>query len=177
MKCDSENFVKLNKWVNFLWNSTRFFCFSPFCLIFSFSSSFRFYFFFYFFFNFIWRNRAQMQASQRPQGGNPNASSATLVAHQRALIPSTSIEFPTQRLYAISIFIALQALKLFEACTVNPEQHTYSWFKWLIIDCSYLFALWIVQIPWLQFTVTKTIIYGFILGLLDLAVFRVAIVS
>ena len=122
-----------------------------------------------------------MQASQRPQGGNPNASSATLVAHQRALIPSTSIEFPTQRLYAISILIALQALKLFEALTINsalsPGQHTFAFFKWVIIDFSYMFALWIVQIPWLQFTVRKTVFYGAILAVLDLLVFRIPLVS
>ena len=122
-----------------------------------------------------------MQASQRPQGGNPNASSATLVAHQRALIPSTSIEFPTQRRYAMSILIALQGFKLFEAITINsalhPEQHTYSFLKWLFIDCLYLIALWIVQIPWLQFTFNKTIFFGLVLFLLDLLVFRIPLVS
>ncbi|KAI7857423.1 hypothetical protein BDC45DRAFT_459107 [Circinella umbellata] len=122
-----------------------------------------------------------MQASQRPQGGNPNASSATLAAHQRALIPSTSIEFPTQRLYAMSILIALQGFKLFEAITINsalhPEQHTYSFLKWLFIDCLYLIALWIVQIPWLQFTFNKTIFFGLVLFLLDLLVFRIPLAA
>ncbi|KAI9250213.1 hypothetical protein BDA99DRAFT_564180 [Phascolomyces articulosus] len=120
-----------------------------------------------------------MQASQRPQGGNPNASSATLVAHQRALIPSTSIEFPTQRLYAISIFVGLQALKIFDIYSIYtaayPEQHSGTFFKWWIIDAMYMIALWIVQIPWLQFSVFKTGGLTLILFFIDLLIFGIPI--
>ncbi|KAI9491678.1 hypothetical protein BDB00DRAFT_831699 [Zychaea mexicana] len=121
-----------------------------------------------------------MQASQRPEGGgSQNASSATLVAHQRALIPSTSIEFPTQRLYALSIFVVLQTVKLTDLLQVNfaasyPEEYAGIFIRWWILDALYMAVLWIVQIPWLQFSSLKTmlIIAGFFFLDLFLFVFQ-----
>ncbi|KAI8146224.1 hypothetical protein BJV82DRAFT_600953 [Fennellomyces sp. T-0311] len=122
-----------------------------------------------------------MQASQRPQGGNRNASSATIAAHQRALIPSTYIEFPTQRLYAISIFVLLQAIKLYDIYCVYSasyaEEYSGMFIKWWIFDSLYMVSLWIVQIPWLQFSFMKSLILALLLILIDLVLFAVPTAS
>lgn len=122
-----------------------------------------------------------MQAAQRSPGtanGTPPSISA---AHQRALIPSSSLEFPTQRLYAISIFVLLQALKLYDAygahLSSHLEQYSGILLKWWFIDSVYMFALWVLQIPWLQFSGLKSICLALLLILIDLLIFTISPVS
>ncbi|KAI9311595.1 hypothetical protein BX666DRAFT_1996701 [Dichotomocladium elegans] len=101
-----------------------------------------------------------MQAAQQPQGRGQNAPTAIPLTHQRALIPASFIEFPTQRLYAISAFVLLQAFKLYDVFLVYyahyPEEYNGILLKWWLVDAMLLLALWILQIPWLQFSFFKT---------------------
>jgi nucleoporin POM152 len=83
-------------------------------------------------------------------------------AASRALIPDRFIDFPSQRLWAVAIFGLLQSLKIVDLIqlywTSHPENYGGSLFKWWCLDLLYLFALWIVKIPWLQFSNTKTLV-------------------
>lgn len=125
-------------------------------------------------------NRIQMQAAQQPQGGG-GRDTAIPFTHQRALIPASTIEFPTQRLYATSAFILLQALKLYDVYLVYtahyPEEQSSKLLKWWAFDCVYLFVLWIMQIPWLQFSKFKTIALAILLATIDLFIFSIPSVS
>lgn len=125
----------------------------------------------------------EMQAvHSRPQGtAQGSTRSALSQAHQRALIPQSRLDFPTQRLYAIAIFGALQAFKAFDTYKAYtapyPEQYNGAFLKWWLIDFGYLVALWIVQIPWLQFSALKTIALAFLMGILDLLLFAIPLVG
>ncbi|KAI8393455.1 uncharacterized protein BYT42DRAFT_551090 [Radiomyces spectabilis] len=116
-----------------------------------------------------------MQAPPRVQGQAAGQAPAMLPTHQRALIPPTTLDFPTQRLYAISFFVLLQAFKLYDAINVywtsHPEQYSGVLIKWWIIDVLYIALLWIVKIPWLQFTAFKSIFLAVLLTMLDVAFF------
>ncbi|KAG0797154.1 hypothetical protein G6F22_004612 [Rhizopus arrhizus] len=98
-------------------------------------------------------------------------------AHKRALIPSSTIDFPVQRRWAASIFVALQAWKTADLFSVYrasyPEQYNGILLKWWLIDAFYFLALYIAKIPWLQFTAPKTLLLTFILFWIDLALFSV----
>ncbi|KAI9267839.1 hypothetical protein BY458DRAFT_556205 [Sporodiniella umbellata] len=105
-----------------------------------------------------------------PQQGQPIPQ-----AHQRALIPSSTIDFPVQRRWAASIFVALQAWKATDLVLVYqatyPEQYNGILLKWWLIDALYFFALYVAKIPWLQFSALKTLILATMLLWLDLAAF------
>ncbi|KAL9555078.1 hypothetical protein MBANPS3_002531 [Mucor bainieri] len=98
-------------------------------------------------------------------------------AQQRALIPATRMEFPTQRLWAFSIFILLQALKaadFFRAyMAAYPEQYSSFLYRWCVIDMVYMAALYFAQIPWLQFSLLKTAFLCFVLIWIDALVFTI----
>jgi hypothetical protein len=102
-------------------------------------------------------------------------------ASQRALIPSTTIEFPIQRRWAASIFVLIQALKcvdLFALYTAEyPELYDGIVSKWLLIDALYFFALYFARIPWLQFSFFKTCLLIVLLTLLNLFLFAYPTVS
>lgn len=102
-------------------------------------------------------------------------------AHMRALIPSSVMEFHLQRQYATAIFVALQAWKIKDLFavyfTAYPELYNGIISKWWFIDAFFLIALYIAKIPWLQFTIMKTICLMFIACAFDLSVFSVSTVS
>lgn len=102
-------------------------------------------------------------------------------AQQRALIPATRMEFPTQRLWAFSIFVLLQALKAADFwrayMAAYPEQHGSPLGKWCLVDIIYLFALYFAQIPWLQFSLLKTVLLSISLCYIDFLAFSIPIVS
>ncbi|KAG1471634.1 hypothetical protein G6F56_002012 [Rhizopus delemar] len=107
-----------------------------------------------------------------PQQGRPIPQ-----AHRRALIPPSVIDFPVQRRWAVSIFVALQAWKVADLFSVYratyPEQYNGIMLQWCLIDALYIFALYIAKIPWLQFSGLKTLILAFLLLWIDLALFSV----
>ncbi|ORZ08960.1 hypothetical protein BCR42DRAFT_382174 [Absidia repens] len=84
------------------------------------------------------------------------------LAHQRALIPPSLIDFPLQRLIATTIFMSLQTLKIFYAfrnlTTSYPEQYhgTTGWIT--LLDIIFILVLYICRIPWLQFSLLKSLL-------------------
>lgn len=123
----------------------------------------------------------QSRSQGTAQGGGSAARSALSQAQQRALIPQSTLDYPTQRLYASAIFGVLQALKAYETyrayTATYPEQYNGAAAKWWLFDLAYLIALWILQIPWLQFSFLKTILLAFLMGIVDLLLFAIPVVS
>ncbi|KAI9476070.1 MAG: hypothetical protein EXX96DRAFT_527054 [Benjaminiella poitrasii] len=110
------------------------------------------------------------QPAQRRQRGGP-----VPVTHQLALIPSSRMEFPTQRRWAASIFVLLQSWKIADLWLVYtaayPEQYSGMLAKWWLIDTIYLLCLHIAKIPWLQFSIIKTTLLTFFMLWLNFAIF------
>lgn len=102
-------------------------------------------------------------------------------AHQIALIPNTRMEFPTQRRWAVAIFVVLQSCKivdLFKVYTAAyPDQYNGILMKWFLIDAAYLVSLYIAKIPWLQFSLLKTILLTILVFWVDFMLFAMPIVS
>ncbi|CEP16331.1 hypothetical protein [Parasitella parasitica] len=100
-------------------------------------------------------------------------------AHQIALIPNTTIEFPTQRLWAASIFTLLQSIKIIDIFRVYTaaylDQYNGILIKWFFIDAAFLWALYMVKIPWLQFSFLKTVLLIFTMFWVDFIAFAMPI--
>ncbi|ORZ14614.1 hypothetical protein BCR42DRAFT_417294 [Absidia repens] len=96
-----------------------------------------------------------------PQGQRETVG-ATPLAHQRALIPSSVMNFPLQRLMATTVLVFLQAIKIYYVARIitatTPELYddSYRWCSFL--DAMFIVALYIFRIPWLQFTLLKSLI-------------------
>lgn len=74
------------------------------------------------------------------------------------LIPTTILDAPTQRFYALAIYVCLLAWKLYDWVQIVEDggQSGLLFLKWAVIDLIFLYALPEFRIPWLelsQFTV------------------------
>lgn len=111
----------------------------------------------------------------------PQQTGGIPASHRRALIPSSRVEFHLQRRYAAAFFAGLQAWKvsdlLYVYTAAYPEQQSGVLAKWLLIDTCYLIALFIAQIPWLQFTLVKTIFLSILLAFSNITLFAAPAVS
>ncbi|KAK9465027.1 hypothetical protein V1512DRAFT_277777 [Lipomyces arxii] len=77
------------------------------------------------------------------------------------LIPESYVDVGSQRLYAISLFLLIQAWKLYDLTQLHRDggtdaELTFA-FKYLFIEGLYIFALPVLRIPWLTFSPTVTI--------------------
>lgn len=102
------------------------------------------------------------------------------LAHQRALIPPSFIDFPLQRLIATTIFTLLQTLKIFYAfrnlTTSYPEQFDST--GWLtLLDIVFVLCLYICRIPWLQFSLLKSLVLIMTFTMFNTLVFVGPVVS
>ncbi|KAJ1975955.1 hypothetical protein H4R35_002910 [Dimargaris xerosporica] len=94
----------------------------------------------------------------RPRG---SASQTTSSIHlprptaARPVIPTHIVDGPQQRLYAISLFALLQALKLVNAWDLTKATTTATgtgfFAKWLLIDGVWVGLVWLLRIPWFQY--------------------------
>lgn len=68
------------------------------------------------------------------------------------LIPLNVIDAPTQRFYALAIYVALFAWKFYDWAGLVEENSESFWLflKWIAIDCVFLFGLPELRIPWLE---------------------------
>ncbi|KAI8098635.1 uncharacterized protein BX664DRAFT_319225 [Halteromyces radiatus] len=100
---------------------------------------------------------------------------ATTLAHQRALIPSSFMDFPLQRLVATIIFGTLQTIKIFYAfrtyTATYPEQYNGILLWWWFLDATFIFVLYVFRIPWLQFSSLKSILLVIFLSTIDVLIF------
>ncbi|KAL7272728.1 hypothetical protein RUND412_004444 [Rhizina undulata] len=89
------------------------------------------------------------------------------------VIPLDVVDAPTQRLYAVGIFILLQAYKFYDVArlySADGDSISELWFciKWLSLDGSFFWFLPLLKIPWLTFTPTFTLAAIGILSVTDI---------
>ncbi|KAK3690018.1 hypothetical protein B0T22DRAFT_462779 [Podospora appendiculata] len=84
-----------------------------------------------------------------PQQGAPARSNSSTSA---PLIPLHILDAPTQRFYAVGIYFAFLAWKIFDWVQLVEEDTESFWLflKWIAIDCVLLFGLPELRIPWLE---------------------------
>lgn len=68
------------------------------------------------------------------------------------VIPLNVLDAPTQRFYAVGVYVALFAWKLYNWVTVVEDGAESFWLglKWAFIDVVYIFGLPELRIPWLE---------------------------
>lgn len=79
--------------------------------------------------------------AQRPETSAPNP-----------VIPLNVLDAPTQRFYAVGVYVALLAWKLYNWVTVVEDGAESFWLglKWAFIDVVFIFGLPELRIPWLE---------------------------
>jgi nucleoporin POM152 len=77
-------------------------------------------------------------------------------APSEPLIPESLIDAPSQRLYAVTIFVALWAWKVYDFMNLqeSEEQSLWLFMKWVVLDGTFLFGLPGFRIPWLEWSST-----------------------
>lgn len=95
-------------------------------------------------------------------GGHPkeNQIPIKLAAQDenRPIIPFDVIDAPSQRLYVVAFYFALNAWRLYEYWVSSDElDSTWLFLKWLSIDGVFLFALPALRIPWLEWAFSTTL--------------------
>lgn len=86
------------------------------------------------------------------------------------LVPEHLCDAPTQRLFAVSVFILLFTWKLYDWNTLrdSEEQSLWLFMKWVAIDGSFfLFALPSFRIPWLEFGASTMMLLFSLNAILD----------
>ncbi|KAL5361872.1 hypothetical protein BJX96DRAFT_90590 [Aspergillus floccosus] len=74
------------------------------------------------------------------------------------LIPVSLIDAPSQRLYVVAFYIALNAWRLYESYTASDDlDSTWLFLKWASIDGVFLFGLQALRIPWLEWAFPTTL--------------------
>jgi nucleoporin POM152 len=94
----------------------------------------------------------------------PTDSSPSIVqtSDPPPLIPEDVIDAPTQRLYAVAVFVLLQAWKFYDIARLyaaDGDSISELWFcvKWLVLDGCFFGFLPILRIPWINFNTMFTL--------------------
>lgn len=96
------------------------------------------------------KSPAKASKPQQPQP-QPQTTNAPLV-------PVDLIDAPSQRLYVVAIYFALNALRVYESWTASDElDSTWLFLKWVSFDGIFLFGLQALRIPWLEWAFPTTL--------------------
>lgn len=70
------------------------------------------------------------------------------------------LDAPTQRFYAVGVYAALMAWKLYEWVALMENENDGAWLflKWVFIEFAFFFGLPELRIPWLELTQVTSII-------------------
>ncbi|GAB1317244.1 Nucleoporin [Madurella fahalii] len=98
----------------------------------------------------------------------PHAGASTR-SNTAPVIPLTILDAPTQRLYALGVYVALFAWKLYDWGQVVEENTESFWLflKWIAIDCAFLFGLPELRIPWLELSQSFVVVAFFFHAVFD----------
>lgn len=68
------------------------------------------------------------------------------------MIPLRILDAPSQRFYALGLYLALTAYKIYDWVQLVEEDTESFWLflKWIAIDMAFLFGLPELRIPWLE---------------------------
>lgn len=74
------------------------------------------------------------------------------------LVPVSVIDAPSQRLYMVAFYLALNAWRAYESWTTSDElDSTWLFLKWVSVDGIFLFGLQALRIPWLEWAFPTTL--------------------
>jgi nucleoporin POM152 len=74
------------------------------------------------------------------------------------LVPFHVIDAPSQRLYVMAFYMALNAWRTYEYWMSSDElDSTWLFLKWISIDGVFLFGLPALRIPWLEWSFSTTL--------------------
>ncbi|EAW09148.1 putative nuclear envelope pore membrane protein [Aspergillus clavatus NRRL 1] len=74
------------------------------------------------------------------------------------LIPTDVVDAPSQRLYVVAFYVALNAWRIYESWTASDDlDSTWLFLKWASIDGIFLFGLQALRIPWLEWAFPTTL--------------------
>ncbi|EEH23386.1 hypothetical protein PABG_05597 [Paracoccidioides brasiliensis Pb03] len=74
------------------------------------------------------------------------------------LIPFRIVDAPSQRLYVVAFYMALNAWRMYEYWTSSEDfDSTWLFLKWVTIDGIFLFGLPALRIPWLEWSFSTTL--------------------
>lgn len=91
-----------------------------------------------------------------------------------ARIPLEYCDGPTQRIYAVSAFVFLQALKLYYWLGIARSDYAAEFFGfilWLALEVAFLMALNYLRIPWMELPVIRMLIALFVLAIINFVLF------
>ncbi|KAG0295167.1 hypothetical protein BGZ98_001505 [Dissophora globulifera] len=111
----------------------------------------------------------------KSSAGRPRSAFPT-----NARIPFEYCDGPTQRMYAVSTFVFLQALKLYYWIGIARSDYAAEFFGfllWLSVDVAFLLVLNYLRIPWLELPVVRLIIALFVLTIVNFVLFTAREIS
>lgn len=74
------------------------------------------------------------------------------------LVPVNLVDAPSQRLYVVAFYLALNAWRVYESWTASDElDSTWLFLKWVSVDGVFLFGLQALRIPWLEWAFPTTL--------------------
>ncbi|KAJ5613474.1 Nucleoporin [Penicillium herquei] len=74
------------------------------------------------------------------------------------LVSVDLIDAPSQRLYVVAFYLALNAWRVYESWTASDElDSTWLFLKWVSVDGLFLFGLQALRIPWLEWAFPTTL--------------------
>jgi nucleoporin POM152 len=74
------------------------------------------------------------------------------------LVPTDVIDAPSQRLYVVAFYFALNAYRIYESWNASDElDSTWLFLKWVSLDGIFLFGLQALRIPWLEWAFPTTL--------------------
>ncbi|KAK2794976.1 hypothetical protein FQN52_006855 [Onygenales sp. PD_12] len=74
------------------------------------------------------------------------------------LVPFNVVDAPSQRLYVVAFYMALNAWRIYEYWTASDDfDSTWLFLKWVSIDGVFLFGLPALRIPWLEWAFSTTL--------------------
>ncbi|GIJ87194.1 hypothetical protein Asppvi_006100 [Aspergillus pseudoviridinutans] len=108
------------------------------------------------------RTREYNITPTRPKPGDIGRRRSPVKAPQTKvdapLVPTGVIDAPSQRLYVVAFYIALNAWRVYESWTASDElDSTWLFLKWASIDGIFLFGLQALRIPWLEWAFPTTL--------------------
>lgn len=91
-------------------------------------------------------HKPQVVNRSKPSVGCPRESAAPL-------IPVEIVEAPSQRLYVLAFYVALNTCRLYDSWVTSDDlDTTWLFLKWGFIDIVFLFGLQALRIPWLDWS-------------------------
>ncbi|KAJ2595024.1 hypothetical protein GGF39_003991 [Coemansia sp. RSA 1721] len=106
----------------------------------------------------------------------PTAGKSIKVAKQSdSAIPETVVDLPSQRMYALAMFVLLVAWKLYDAANLTVAEHgqtsMFLFAKWTLLDIATWYAAWRLKIPKLSVSLRSMYLFVLLSAFLDLNLF------